>query len=79
MNEVKPGSGGEQPPGKRALAEVRALRKRVEALEFEVQECRQLNKRLAEIADVVAEVLLPAAQRDEHRLEALLADYEKSI
>jgi hypothetical protein len=71
---------GEKPtPGRRALTEVQALRKRVDELEGDVQECRQLNKRLAEIADVVAEVLLPAAQRDEHRLEALLADYEKSI
>ena len=74
----------------KALSEVRLLRKRitqlerqmnarVTQLEQEVQECRQLNKRLAEIADVVAEVLLPAEHRDEQRLRDVLADYERTI
>jgi len=75
----KAGQGSASSPGKKALAEVRALRKRVAELEREVQECRQLNKRLAEIADVVAEVLLPAEHRDDERLNALLASYEKTI
>ena len=42
-----------------------ALRERVAVLEDEVQECRQLNLRLAELTDVVQELLLPVAQRDE--------------
>lgn len=75
----KSGQGSTSGPGKKALAEVRALRKRVAELEREVQECRQLNKRLAEIADVVAEVLLPAEHRDEERLRQVLGDYERSI
>ena len=77
-------------PVQKALSEVRLLRKRitqlerqmnarVTQLEQEVQECRQLNKRLAEIADVVAEVLLPAEHREEQRLRDVLADYERTI
>jgi hypothetical protein len=46
-------------------AEVEQLRARVAVLEDEVQECRQLNLRLAELTDVVGELLLPVAQRDE--------------
>lgn len=59
--------------------DIRALRRRVAALEKEVQECRQLSKRLAEITDVVAEVLLPAEQRDEERLRTMLAKYESTL
>ncbi len=39
----------------------RALKDRVAVLEEEVQECRQLNLRLAELTDVVQELLLPVA------------------
>jgi len=63
----------------RLRGEVQALRRRVEELEADIQECRQLNKRLAEVTDVVAEVLLPAEQRDEGRLRELLDRYEKSL
>ena len=48
---------------------VEALQKRVSVLEDEVQECRQLNLRLAELTDVVQELLLPVAQRDEQRVD----------
>jgi hypothetical protein len=67
------------PPGKVALKEVRALRERVLQLEADVQESRHLNKRLAELVDVVAEVLLPAEQRDEERLTRLLEDYDRGL
>lgn len=39
----------------------------------------ELNKRLAEITDVVAEVLLPAEQRDDERLRAVLKRYESTL
>ena len=58
---------------------VEALRRRVEVLEDEVQECRQLNLRLAELTDVVQELLLPVAQRDEQRVAALLAQYSQGL
>lgn len=67
------------PRWKKAQQEIRGLRERVAALELEMQECRQLNKRLAEITDVVAEVLLPAEQRDEARLRTVLAKYETTL
>jgi len=58
---------------------VDALRDRVTVLEQEVQECRQLNLRLAELTDVVQELLLPVAQRDEKRLSELLEKYSRGL
>jgi len=40
------------------------LVRRVEALESEIEELRQQNLRLAEIADVVQELLVPLSSRD---------------
>jgi hypothetical protein len=51
------------------------LERRVAALEEAVQENRALNVRLAELTDVVTELLLPVAARDEKRLEELLGKY----
>lgn len=58
---------------------VEALRERVAVLEDEVQECRQLNLRLAELTDVVQELLLPVAARDEERIGAVLEKYSQGI
>jgi hypothetical protein len=58
---------------------IEALRERVAVLEDEVQECRQLNLRLAELTDIVQELLLPAAARDEERVSALLAKYSRGL
>jgi hypothetical protein len=63
----------------RAERQVRALRRRVVRLEREVLESRQLNKQVAEMIDVVGEVLLPAGQRDEQRLHELLKKYDASL
>lgn len=73
------GEGSGPPRWQQAQKDIAALRRRVAALEEELQETRQLNKRLAEIADVVAEVLLPAEQRDENRLQELLSKYESRL
>jgi flagellar biosynthesis/type III secretory pathway chaperone len=51
------------------------LAARVTELEAEVQECRQLNLRLAELTDVVQELLLPVSQRDQAKVDELLARY----
>lgn len=51
------------------------LRRRIEELEAEMQECRALNRRLAELTDIVQELLVPAARRDTDRLDDLLARY----
>ena len=59
--------------------QVEELRARVAVLEQEVQECRQLNLRLAELTDVVMELLLPVADRDEERVAELLQRYRDSV
>ena len=56
-----------------------ALRERVAELEDEVQECRQLNLRLAELTDVVQELLLPVAARDEQRITEVLEKYSRGL
>lgn len=55
------------------------LRQRVIALEAEVQETRRLNRRVAELTDVVEEVLLPAANRDDERLQRVLQKYTETL
>ena len=58
---------------------VEALKERVAVLEDEVQECRQLNLRLAELTDVVQELLLPVAERDEQRIAEVMERYSKGL
>jgi hypothetical protein len=55
------------------------LRKRVKVLEDEVQECRRLNLRVAELTDLVMELLLPVSQQDEQKVNDLLARYQDSL
>lgn len=52
-------------PSQRTDARMDRLAARIDELEAEVQECRRLNRRLAELTDVVEELLLPLSQRDE--------------
>ncbi len=72
----RPGPG---PHVQKLRKEVQALRRRLDLVEQELQESRQLNKRLAEITDVVAEVLLPSDQRDDERLRAALQRYDTAL
>jgi TolA-binding protein len=58
-------------------AELRTLHGRIDELERELQEARLLNQRLAELTDVVAEVLVPAADRDDKKLAGLLTTYNR--
>lgn len=62
-----------------AGSQVEELRARVAVLEQEVQECRQLNLRLAELTDVVQELLLPVAARDEQRITEALEKYSRGL
>ncbi len=55
------------------------LQRRLDDLEAEVQECRQLNVRLAEVTDLVEQLLLPAAARDEQQLAAAVEKYTRSL
>jgi transposase-like protein len=55
------------------------LQRRLEDLEAEVQECRQLNVRLAEVTDLVEQLLLPAAAQDQGQLAAAVEKYTRSL
>ncbi|MBA3989524.1 MAG: hypothetical protein H0X54_00560 [Propionibacteriales bacterium] len=61
------------------MRQVTQLRRRVEELESEVQENRRLNRRLAELTDVVQELLIPISQRDEDKLRERLEKYSESL
>ena len=52
---------------------------RLTELEAEIQECRQVNMRLAELIDVMMELLLPVADRDQDEVEAVLARYRADV
>jgi hypothetical protein len=58
---------------------VSALEQRVASLEGDIEELRQQNLRLAEIADVVQELLVPLASRDQDRIDAALEGFPKSL
>jgi hypothetical protein len=52
---------------------------RLAEMEAEIQECRQVNLRLAELCDVMMELLLPVADRDDEAVEAILARYRADV
>jgi hypothetical protein len=58
---------------------VLGLGDRLTEMEAEIQECRQLNLRLAELCDVMMELLLPIADRDQGEVEAILARYRADV
>ncbi|MFC7754114.1 DUF6752 domain-containing protein [Tsukamurella soli] len=58
-----------------AARTARQLPERLKQLERDVQENRRLHQRVAELTDVVAEVLVPAADRDDARIREVLAKY----
>lgn len=55
------------------------LQSRITSLEAEVQECRQLNVRLAEVTDLLEQLLLPVAAQDQERIAAALAKYSDAL
>jgi hypothetical protein len=55
------------------------LQQRLDELEAEVQECRQLNIRLAEVTDLVEQLLLPMAARDQEQIATALEKYTRTI
>jgi hypothetical protein len=62
-----------------AMRATARLRTRIAELENDVQECRNLNKRLAEVVDVFVEVLVPAEHRDIGRFTQPLNAYGSTI
>ena len=55
------------------------LAARVAALEDAVEENRRLNQRLADVVDVVTELLVPALDRDDARVAEALAHLNKTL
>ncbi|MBM7519733.1 DUF6752 domain-containing protein [Nocardioides nitrophenolicus] len=64
---------------RRRLREHASLRERVRVLEEEVQENRQLNRRIAELTDVVAELLIPLEARDSARVDEVLERFRAGL
>ncbi|GAB2469975.1 DUF6752 domain-containing protein [Jatrophihabitans fulvus] len=59
--------------------ELAATKGRIADMEAQVQETRRLHQRVAELTDVVAEVLVPASDRDDARLRETLARYAGTL
>jgi len=55
------------------------VRARLDALEAEVQENRRLNRRVAELTDLVTELMVPLARREDAEVEEILARYRSVI
>jgi hypothetical protein len=58
---------------------VTEMRTRIEELEAAVEENRNLNLRVAELVDLVQELLVPVASQDKDKIEAALADFQRSL
>jgi hypothetical protein len=56
-----------------------ALEQRLTEVENELQEGRRLNMRLAELTDIVQELLVPIAQQDQELLADRLKRYSASL
>jgi hypothetical protein len=70
LSSLRPGS---------SRAAVKRLEARVADLEADVAEMRRHNVRLAEIVDVVQELLVPMASRDEAAIQAAIERFQESI
>lgn len=60
-------------------ARVDELEEKVRELEQDVIQLRRHNLRLAELTDVVQELLVPLASRDEERVAAAIEKFTKSL
>lgn len=58
---------------------VRELSERVESLEADVAELRRHHLRLAELADLVQELLVPMASQDRERIDRAIEKFQDSI
>jgi hypothetical protein len=52
---------------------------RIDDLEAAVEENRNLNLRVAELVDLVQELLIPVASQDRDKIEAALAEFQRSL
>ena len=64
--------------GRKLARRAMSIPARLLDVEASVQENRRLNRRVAELVDVVAELLVPIADRDEDRVQEVLERYRAS-
>lgn len=69
-------AGLRQAPSRREVADLAA---RVSELEEELQEARRLNVRVADLLDIVEELLVPIAQRDEAKVREYLHTHSADL
>lgn len=62
-----------------ARSEVSRLEQRVADLETDLAELRRQHLRLAELADVVQELLVPIASRDEAAIQRAIERFQESL
>jgi len=55
------------------------LLSRISELEDEIQENRSLNLRVAELVDVVTELLIPVASQDPEKIAAAVEKFQKAL
>lgn len=70
LKELAPGA---------SRAAIKRLEERVADLEADLTELRRHQLRLAELADVVQELLVPMAGRDEEAIRAAIARFQESV
>ena len=58
---------------------LRDLEERIEVMEDEMQEHRQLSRRVAELTDLIADLLVPLAQNDQAKVDEIVSAYRASI
>ena len=63
-------------PARRAVERLEA---RVDELEEDLRELRSHQLRLAELTDVVQELLLPLSQRDQDKVDEILTRYSDQL
>lgn len=63
---------------KRLDRRLRQQQQQILELKEELHETRRLHRRVAELADVLAELLVPALDRDDERVRAALADLDRA-
>lgn len=65
--------------GRAARGELDDLRARVEDIEASIAELRRHHLRLAELTDLVQELLVPLASRDEDRVAAAIDKFQQGL
>jgi hypothetical protein len=63
----------------RLVARVTALESTVAELESQLQEARRHHLRIAEITDVVQELLIPLADRDNERIASAIDAFARTL